>query len=351
MWEFNQPHIIKMAGRISFYSALVFAVISLLAGNVSAQVDDFCREYGAVPTLEGPRLSTPYIFGRVNVQGIAPNGKFPKIVVILQERSQAPNRVTVSRSGTYCFRRIGGDGGLRVEVDGVEVDRRQIASFGTPQQREDFDIFLNKNALQSPPAVVSSKFARPPNAKTAGLYEKTSEAERAKDVAATIAALSEIITLDKDDYIAFAKLGAIYFEQSQFTNADAAFRKALELRVDYTPAWINVGKMRLFQKQYAAAIEIFKQAISTDPTSPRGYQLLGESYLQNKQGTLAVEALNQAIKLDPRGMAECHLLLARLYELAGAKKEATRELKLFLVKIPDHPDRKKFEKFIRDNPE
>ena len=50
-------------------------------------------------------------------------------------------------------------------------------------------------------------------------------------------------------------------------------------------------------------------------------------------------------------MAECHLQLAHLYELAGAKKLAAHEYALFMAKVPDHPDRKKFEKYIKDNPE
>ena len=82
----------------------------------------------------------------------------------------------------------------------------------------------------------------------------------------------------------------------------------------------------------------------------RALQLLGEAYLQARQGTLAVQALNDAIRLDPIGMAECHLQLAHLYELAGARQLAAKEYKTFLSKVPDHPDQKKLEKFIKDNP-
>jgi hypothetical protein len=50
-------------------------------------------------------------------------------------------------------------------------------------------------------------------------------------------------------------------------------------------------------------------------------------------------------------MAESHLLLAVLYDRAGAKDLASREYRLFLSKVRDHPDQKKFEKYIKDNPE
>jgi hypothetical protein len=49
-------------------------------------------------------------------------------------------------------------------------------------------------------------------------------------------------------------------------------------------------------------------------------------------------------------MAECHLLLARLYDRAGAKPYASREYKLFLAKVPGHADAKKFVAYIQENP-
>ena len=57
------------------------------------------------------------------------------------------------------------------------------------------------------------------------------------------------------------------------------------------------------------------------------------------------------LRLSPLGMAECHLQLAHLYQLAKANQMATKEYKIFLTKVPNHPDKKKFEKFIKDNPE
>ena len=143
----------------------------------------------------------------------------------------------------------------------------------------------------------------------------------------------------------------LYLEKKSLTEAEVAFKKSLELKIEYTPSWINVGMIRVAQKQYLAAIEIFKHTTTIDPNSARAFQLLGESYLLTKQGTLGVEALNQAIKLDPIGMAECHLQLAHLYELAKANQLATKEYKAFLAKFPDHSNKKKFEEFIKKNPE
>jgi cytochrome c-type biogenesis protein CcmH/NrfG len=181
--------------------------------------------------------------------------------------------------------------------------------------------------------------------------KKAAEAEQKKDADSELKLLNEIVAMDPDDFIAWAKLGTVYFLQNSYTESDDAYRKCLALRVDYTPAWINVGQLRVGQKQFSAAVEIYKYAASLEPDNARIYRLLGEAYLQNKEGSLAVEALDHALKLDPIGQAECHLLEGHLYELAGAKQLATKEYKAFLAAVPDHPDKKKLENFIAANPE
>lgn len=95
---------------------------------------------------------------------------------------------------------------------------------------------------------------------------------------------------------------------------------------------------------------MFQRTIALEPSSAFAHRLLGEAYLQERQGSKAIAALDEALRLDPNGMSECHLLKARLYDLVGAKDLAAAEYKAFLEKVKDHPDRKKFEKYIKDNP-
>lgn len=331
---------------------LIFFALIVLANNVSAQVDEICAESGITPSLDSPFAHVPYVYGKIVLKGFDPSAKFPKVTIILVDGQQSRERWTINKSGNYCFRRKSSGGAtLTVEVNGIEAAQRTLPSFGSSQQREDFEIYATQSQKSAPPGVVSTKFSYPVNPKTVELYKKTVEAEGNKDLKKAIEHLKEIVSIDPADFIAWAKLGSFYFGQNSLSEAEAAFRKSLELKIEYTPAWINMGKIRLVQKQFEAAIEIFKHAASLDPTFARTFQLLGEAYLQARQGTLGEQALKEAIRLDPIGMAECHLLLAHLYELAGAKHFATREYKLFLTKVPDHPDKKKFEKYIKNNPE
>lgn len=331
---------------------LILLFLLVCARNSNAQADQFCTEAGLNPTLDSPFAQVPYVFGNISVKTNESNAKFPKITISLVG-SQQTSRWTVEKSGNYCFRmpnnRSGGT--LIVDIDGVEVARRTLSNFSTAQQREDFEIVLSPANKQTAPAVVSAKFVHPVNPKTVELYEKSAKAESKKETDKAIEFFKEIVAVDPADFIGWAKLGMLYIEKESLAEAEAAFRKSLELKVEYTPAWIQMGKIRVAQKGFEAAIEIYKHAITLEPASPTAYRLLGEAYLQAKKGTLGAEALNEALRLDPVGMAECHLLLAKLYELAGAKNLASREYKLFLSKVPEHPDKKKFEQFIKNNPE
>jgi Flp pilus assembly protein TadD len=302
-------------------------------------------------TLDAPRLTAPYVYGRITVLASESVAKFPKITITYANRSQSPTHVTVGRSGSYCFPITGGVGGtLIIDINGIEVARRDVPDFGPAQKREDFQVSVPGSApTVAPPGVVSSKFSYPPNDKTVELYRTAVRAEEEKDLKAAIVSMRQVVAIDPNDFIAWAHLGTLHFKTGQLQDADAAYRKALALREDYTPAWINVGKLRIAQKQLEAAIEIFKHAAALEPDDARIFRFLGETYLRNKQGTLGAQALNHAIRLDPIGQAECHLQLAHLFELAKANDLAVKEYQKFLEKVPDHPDRKKLEKFISEN--
>jgi Tfp pilus assembly protein PilF len=324
------------------------------AANVpgAAQVDEICKEFGYTATLDAPRLTAPYVYGRISILSSTPGAKFPKVTVAYTNRSQSPSRVSVDRSGNYCFKVTAGSGGtLTIDIDGIEVARREVADFGPSQKREDFQVSVPESSgtVQASPGVVSSKFSYPPNEKTADHYKKAVQFEKGQTWKSALAEMQKVVEIDPKDFIAWAYLGNLQFENKEFQEADTSYRKALALREDYTPGWVNVGKLRVAQKQFEAGIEIFKYAAALDPQDARIFRLLGEAYLQNKQGTLGAQALNHAIRLDPVGQAECHLQLAHLFQLAGAKDLAAAEYTKFLEKVPNHPDKQRFEKYIKEN--
>ena len=335
-----------------FRSIFALGLLAVAWLPVSAQVDQICEEFGHMATLDEPRLMSPFVFGHVTIMSNGPVVKFPKVVVTYANRSQSPERLTVGKSGNYCYKIRSGSGGmLTIEIDGVEVARRNVPDFGPAQKREDFQVEVpGPTPVRAPPAVVSTKFSYPRNEKTADHYGNAKAFEGEKNLKAAIAEMKTVLEIDSKDFIAWAYLGNLQFANDQLQDADASYRKALTLREDYTPGWINVGKLRMAQKQLEAAIEVFKHAAALEPEDARTFRLLGETYLQAKQGTLGAQALNHAIRLDPIGQADCHLQLAHLFQLAGAKDLAAAEYRKFLNKVPNHSEKRKLEKFIADNP-
>ncbi len=337
----------------------ICAVISLSAAvllcgvAIHAQADDMCREFGETPSRESGRDNrlVPFVYGRVVLKGARPEGKQPRITAVYSDSLQPATRQVIGRTGNYCFQKRGTGGTLVIEVDGVEAARKSVFDVTNTRQREDFDIFPPGTEAGAQPGVVNAKFARPPNEKTADLYRKTAEAERENDTKRAIGFVRAIVAADPEDFIAWSKLGTLYIDQQDLAEAETAFRRSFALRSDYTPAILNLGIVSALKGDVAAAIDFFERAVVADSSYARAYRLLGEAYLQARRGNDGLAALDEALRLDPVGMAECHLLKARLYDLAGARKLAAAEYKVFLLKVPNHSDKKKLEKYIKDNPE
>ena len=187
---------------LSVFLALPISLV--LFGNAGAQVDEMCSEFGLMATLEAPRLTAPFVYGRITVTTTGSNEKFPKVTIVYSNRSQSPSRVRVGKSGSYCFKVTSGSGGvLTIDINGVKVARRDLSDFGPAQRREDFQVSVpGPETPMGPPGVISSKFSYPPNERTAGQYKAAVEAEKLSDLKAAIVAMKQVVATDPGDFSA-----------------------------------------------------------------------------------------------------------------------------------------------------
>jgi tetratricopeptide (TPR) repeat protein len=102
-------------------------------------------------------------------------------------------------------------------------------------------------------------------------------------------------------------------------------------------------------KKSDKAIEVLKAAYAIEPDSADVNHFLGEAYFQIRKGSLGVPLMKRAIEIDPNGKAELHLRIAALYNAAGRERPSCERVQTFLQKRPDHPDRKRMEKYISEN--
>lgn len=332
---------------------LIIATVLACAFSAAAQADEVCRDQGETPSRDVDRFGrlSSFVYGRVNVSGADPGRKAPRITVSYSDLMQPAKRQVIAKGGGYCFKRAGTGGILVLEIDGVESARRMVSDIGTGRIREDFDLDVSSGrTAAAPPGVVDSRFSRPPNDKTLELYKRAAAAENEGDKKKAVTLIKQIVDADPDDFIAWTELGSLNIGLNLPSDAAEALNKAIAIRPDYTPALLNRGILAAFEKRYGDAIAQFQRAVGSDPKNARAYRLLGEAYLQDRQGTLGLAALDRALELEPVTMAECHLLKARLYDLAGAKSLASAEYRSYLKKVPDAPEKKRLEQYIRENP-
>ncbi len=329
--------------------AICFAVF-LSVSVTHSQSSDACSEVASSLWLD-----TPAVYGRVVIDGIEDHARPPKVTVTLISREQARTTVTLDRSGKFCFREVDGSGGaLVVEVEDNEVGRQSLpvrASKTMKQFQQDFEISMPKKNAASRPGVVSAKFQYSRKSENMKLFEEANALLRQRDHKRAVHLLKQIVASDPEDFPAWTQLGLAHTELNDHTAAVNAYENALKAKPDLGIAMIQLGRVRMLQGRYDLAIRSLSDATKADPTSARSFRLLGEAYIMDKKGTLGVEALNEAIRLEPVAMADGHLLMAKLYDLAGAKKHASREYRLFLQKVPEHPEAKRFQKYILEHPD
>ncbi len=315
---------------------------------VFAQVDDVSEVVG----LPIP-IGAPVTYGQVLIKNIPKGERRPQITVYLRNGGAQLDKYQANDKGYWYFLKYPTDGhSLTFEVDGIEVGRAIIASAGSNRFRQDVEFDWNalKGGSMAPAVNVVSardRYARGSDSEKS--FEKALAA-RADDGERALKLFTEIVQKDEKDYNAWMQIGAIQYAAKRMDEARTAYNKAVSLKPDYFLALMNLGKLEYSQKNYDAAIPVFLKAIAADGDSADANHLAGEAYLQIKKGSLAVGYLNKAIELAPVEKAEIHLRLATLYNAAGLKDRAAAEYKAFLEKVKDHPDKKKFEQYIKDNP-
>jgi Tfp pilus assembly protein PilF len=295
-------------------------------------------------------IGEPVIWGQVELRGLKPNETRPNVVITLTINGAQIARTDTNDKGFYVFRRQrAADGAvLQVSVGGVDVGRHMISPGGG--DRYDMALDWREGSRPGSPGVISAKgvYGDRTDANEK-LFDRASAAAKSKDKANAARLFKELVTSDPKDFVAWTELGSLYFEQSKYSEAADAYLKAIALKPDYMVALMNLGKLFMADKAYTQAVSVFEKAVATEPQSADAYHYLGEGYLQIKQGSKAVGVLNEALRLAPVEKAEIHLRLAALYNAANLKDRAANEYKLFLQKKPDHPEKSKIEKYIRDN--
>lgn len=346
----------------SLYKFSMLSALVLSAGLPAFAQDDEARQSSGLPSMVGARSSTnpgngqdARLSGTVDIQGMTEQDKAPALSVAVFANGVFVARQNVKNRGGFSFNNVPRNGvTLVVELDGQEIGSYPVGTLTPPPMPNRKDIFLVwsnvQSAAKAKAEVISLRNAYARSEDNQKAFEKAIAVSKDKSPGNAIKLFKQLLEKDPADFVAWSELGNLHFREEKFEESEKAFAKSIELKADFLPALINLGKVQLSQKKLDPAVETLTKAVEASPESAEAHHFLGEAYLQARKGSKAVGHLNKALEIAPKEKAEIHLRLAMLYNAAGLKDRASAEYKAFLEKVPDHPEKAKFEKYIAENP-
>ena len=330
---------------------LLSSIFTLLPAGAFAQ-DDENRQATGLPTeIKSGAVGTRMVVsGKVIIEGVETLERKPIITITILVTGAPFARTTARDTGYYSISGIPRqDVAMVVDVDGIEVARQPLVPSPMGNMTIDMTVPITITRSLMKPGVIAARSGFERNEKNQQLFEAAMAAIKANENGKAMKLFDELLVAEPNDYEAWTEIGTISFKSRANDSAEKAYLKAIEIKKDYFVALLNLGKLYFSDKKFDNAILVLSNAVKVKENSAEAHHFLGESYLQVKKGSLAVGELNKAITLAPVEKADLHLRLAALYDAANLRPRAAEEYKLFLAKRPDHPEKTKLEKYIKEN--
>lgn len=146
------------------------------------------------------------------------------------------------------------------------------------------------------------------------------------------------IDLKPDFSDAYNNMGILYSQKGDWKNALTYFNKALSNILYRTPqfAYHNMGLVYFQMKDYTRAIELYKKAISLSPDYTEAYFDLAHTYEVLGENDKAVDTYEKIIELKPDSLPP-YLALAKLYRKTGQIDAAYAKLNYIVGTDPRSP--------------
>ena len=127
-------------------------------------------------------------------------------------------------------------------------------------------------------------------------------------------------------------LGLVYMAKEKPDMAIDHFKKAVEIKPDYTPAKNNLGTAYLAEKRWDDAIACFEEITGDLLYATPHYPLsnLGWAYYNKKEYNLAEKYYQDALKIEPRfaialsGLGKIYIATGRISEAIAALEKAVK---------------------------
>jgi len=194
----------------------------------------------------------------------------------------------------------------------------------------------------------------------AALTKRWTQQDHNKDIAAAMATLQEIVKIDPDHVIAYFNLANLAAQKTQYDQAEAFLKRAIEVNPEYTEAYQRLGQVYEVTRLFELATEQYEKGLATQggklPPMKEGLeQSIERSEAGRRQAIPAAEAafqkgskaledgifdeaiamFEQAAFFNPKD-PETRFLLAILYERKDRLDLANLTLRLIIGTHPAH---------------
>ena len=112
-------------------------------------------------------------------------------------------------------------------------------------------------------------------------------------------------------------------EAGSKAEAEAAYRRAIELAPDYADPYLNLGAMLCDTGRCAEAVELYRTAVQRTPAEALLHFNLAVALEDLARNDEALASYEACLRLSPK-LADAHYNAARLHELSGRRSQAIR---------------------------
>ena len=126
------------------------------------------------------------------------------------------------------------------------------------------------------------------------------------------------------DYRKEVKGGNKSYENGKYTEAEVAYKKALEKKAEAIEGNYNLANSLFKQERYEEAIETFKKSVELaqdDKTKSQAYHNLGSSYAKMEKYEEAIKAYKEGLKINPNDDEARKNLAKTIRQLHQQQKE------------------------------
>lgn len=137
-------------------------------------------------------------------------------------------------------------------------------------------------------------------------------------------------------YDLYVRASALDEESRSYDEAEALYRKAIELDPKLSIAYTNLGNIRFRRGDVVAAEELYRRALEVDDRQPEAHYNLGYVMLERGHAQRAIPYFQKAIQSDPK-FADAHFNLAMALENLSESGRARTHWRRYLELEPTGP--------------